>query len=224
MPVVTSPTTATPLAGRSNAVDSTIPMTSATRAPGILGTRRRRMRIPIPLAMPRVAVYRFTSSRPAPIVVSFSMIVLPPPGMPSRAGIWPTVMTTANPITKPVTTDAARNCERNPSLARPATIRMIPTMSASAALSATNRLAIPGRHGPHDRRRHDRHRRAGGDLHLTRRAEHRIGRQRREGRHQARLGRHPRKAGICHRDRDHHAPADDAGDRIEAQVAAVVSR
>ena len=58
------------------------------------------------------------------------------------------VMTTASPITKPVTTDAARNCERNPSLARPATIRMTPTMSASAALSATNRLASPAATAP----------------------------------------------------------------------------
>ena len=58
------------------------------------------------------------------------------------------VMTTARPITKPVTTDAARNCERKPSRARPATIRMAPTIRASAALSATNRLASPAATAP----------------------------------------------------------------------------
>ena len=73
------------------------------------------------------------------------MIVPLTGGMPSRAGIWPTVITTARPMTKPVTTDAARNCDRNPSRAAPATIRMIPTMSASAALRATSR---PRRRAP----------------------------------------------------------------------------
>ncbi len=60
------------------------------------------------------------------------MIVPLTAGMPSSAGIWPTVMTTASPMTKPVTTDAARNCDRKPSRAAPATTRMTPTISASA--------------------------------------------------------------------------------------------
>ncbi len=104
--------------------------------------------IPSALTMPSAAVYRFTSSMPAAMVTTLSMIVLPPPGIPSRAGIWPMVMTTASPITKPVTTDAARNCDRKPSRATPATIRMPPTMSASAALSAMNRLASPAATAP----------------------------------------------------------------------------
>ncbi len=80
---------------------------------------------------------------PAAIVVTLAMIVAPPPGIPRRAGIWPMVMTTASPMTKPVTTDAARNCDRKPSLATPATIRMPPTIRASAALNATYRPASP---------------------------------------------------------------------------------
>ena len=59
---------------------------------------------------------------------------------------------------------------------------------------------------------------------MTRRAEHGIGREGRECGDQARLRRHPRKAGIGHRDGHHHAPADDPGDRVEAQVVAVVGR
>ena len=51
--------------------------------------------------------------------MTFSMIVPPTAGIPSRAGIWPMVMTTASPMTNPVTTDAARNCDRKPSLAAP---------------------------------------------------------------------------------------------------------
>ncbi len=82
-------------------------------------------------------MYGLTSSRFSAIETTFSMIVLPPDGMPSSAGIWPTVIVTASPMTNPVTTDAARNCDRNPSRAAPATIRMTPTMSASAALSDT---------------------------------------------------------------------------------------
>ncbi len=73
------------------------------------------------------------------------MIVPLTGGMPSRAGIWPTVIVTARPMTKPVTTDAARNCDRNPSRAAPATIRMIPTMSASAALRAIVLGRVAGR-------------------------------------------------------------------------------
>ena len=71
------------------------------------------------------------------------MIVPLTDGMPSRAGIWPTVMVTASPITKPVTTDAARNCERKPSRAAPATRRMTPTIKASPALSGTYALELP---------------------------------------------------------------------------------
>ena len=68
---------------------------------------------------------------------TFWMIVLPPDGMPRSAGIWPTVMVTARPMTNPVTTDPARNWDRNPSRAAPATTRMTPTIRASAALSDT---------------------------------------------------------------------------------------
>ena len=65
------------------------------------------------------------------------MIVPLTAGMPSSAGIWPTVMTNASPMTKPVTTEAARNCDRKPSRIAPATTRMAPTASARPALSAT---------------------------------------------------------------------------------------
>ena len=71
------------------------------------------------------------------------MIVPLTDGIPSRAGIWPTVIVTASPITKPVTTDAARNCDRKPSRAAPATRRMIPTIRASAALSGTYAAELP---------------------------------------------------------------------------------
>ena len=56
IPVVTSPTTATPLAGRSSAVDSPMPTTSATRAPGMRGAIRLRTMIPMTVAMPSAAV------------------------------------------------------------------------------------------------------------------------------------------------------------------------
>ena len=65
------------------------------------------------------------------------MIVPLTAGMPRSAGSWPTVMTTASPMTKPVTTDAARNCDRKPRRAAPATTRITPTMRASAGVSAT---------------------------------------------------------------------------------------
>ena len=66
------------------------------------------------------------------------MIVPLTAGSPRSAGIWPTVIVTARPMTKPVTTDAARNCDRKPRRAAPATTRIAPTMSASAAVSVTN--------------------------------------------------------------------------------------
>ncbi len=118
-------------------VDSPIPTTSATRAPGMRLAMRLRTTIPMIVPMPRAVVYRLSSSRLSPMATTFCRIVPPTAGIPSRAGIWPMVMTTARPMTNPVTTDAARNCDRNPSLAAPATIRMPPTMSASPALSAT---------------------------------------------------------------------------------------
>ena len=65
----------------------------------------------------------------------FWMIVPLTAGIPSSAGIWPMVMVTASPMTKPVTTEAARNCDRKPRRAAPATTRMAPTRMASAAVS-----------------------------------------------------------------------------------------
>ncbi len=56
IPVVTSPTTATPRAGRSSSVESPIPTTSATRAPGIRGAIRLRMRMPRTVPTPRAVV------------------------------------------------------------------------------------------------------------------------------------------------------------------------
>jgi hypothetical protein len=53
------------------------------------------------------------------------------------------MMVTATPKTKPVTTGLARNSEMKPSRANPAITRMAPTMSASAALRATNWAGSP---------------------------------------------------------------------------------
>ncbi len=135
IPVETWPTTATPFASRSNAYDNAIPVTSATSAPGIGRAKRLIRKIPTMQPIPSAAVYVLTSSRFWAIETTFSMIVFPPDGMPSNAGIWPTVMVTARPMTNPVTTEAARNCERNPRRAAPATMRISPTISASAALN-----------------------------------------------------------------------------------------
>ena len=57
-------------------------------------------------------------------------------GIPSRSGNWPIVIVTASPMTNPVTTETARNWERNPRRAAPATTRMIPTVRARPALNA----------------------------------------------------------------------------------------
>ena len=57
--------------------------------------------------------------------------------MPSKPGNWPIVIVMARPMTNPVTTETARNCDRKPSRAAPATTRIIPTTSASPALRAT---------------------------------------------------------------------------------------
>ena len=144
-------------------------------------------------------------------------------GSPSRAGNWLIVIVTASPMTNPVTTEAARNWERNPSRAAPATTRMIPTVSASAALRTMYESGSrDDEDRADDRGRQDRDRGTGRHLEMARRPEDGVGGQRHERGHQAGLGRHPGKAGVGHRHRDHHAPADDPGEGVEAEVRAVV--
>ena len=57
--------------------------------------------------------------------------------MPSNPGNCPIVIVMARPMTNPVTTESARNCDRKPSRAAPATTRMTPTTRARPALRAT---------------------------------------------------------------------------------------
>ncbi len=56
MPVATSPTTATPFAGRSSRLDRTIPTMSATSAPGMRGAMRLRARMPTSEPIPSAVV------------------------------------------------------------------------------------------------------------------------------------------------------------------------
>ncbi len=60
-------------------------------------------------------------------------------GTPRSAGSCPMMIVIASPITKPVTTDLARNCDMKPSLATPAASRNRPTSRASIALSSRYR-------------------------------------------------------------------------------------
>ena len=71
-----------------------------------------------------------------------------------------------------------------------------------------------------DRRRHDRHRRAGGDLEVAARAEHGVDRHGRERRRQADLGRDARQPRVGERDRHHHDPRGQRGDQVGAQPGA----
>ena len=137
-PVWISPTTATPRADRSSAVERTMPTMSAMSGPGMRGAIRLRSRIPTSEPTPRIAVIGSVSARTSwPIPTRRSRVVPTTGGMPSRPGSWPIVIVMARPMTNPVTTEIARNCDRKPSRAAPATTRMTPTTRARPALRAT---------------------------------------------------------------------------------------
>ena len=223
-PVVISPTTSTPWADRSSAVERTMPTMSATSAPGTRGARRLRTQDADERADAEDGRGRVDQADRLLDHADEALEVVPlTGGSPSRAGNWPIVIVTASPITKPVTTEIARNWDRNPSRATPATTRMIPTVSASAALRTMYEVGVARRQDrADDRCRQDRDRGARRHLEMARRPEDGVGGQRRERGHEAGLGRHPGKTGVGHRDRDHHAPADDPGDGVEAEVRAVV--
>ena len=75
-----------------------------------------------------------------------------------------------------------------------------------------------------DRGRHHRDRGARRDLQVPGRAEDRVRGHRGERGDQAGLRRQAGEPRVGHRDRDHDAPADDAGDEVGPQVPAVVGR
>ena len=169
-PVSISPTTATPWADRSRAAERRMPTTSATSAPGIRGATRLRITIPTRDPTPRMAVAGVVRATVSGRCRHDLLDDRPTDRRDAEeAGQLADGDRIARPMTKPVTTDAARNCDRKPSRAAPATIRMRPTMRASAALEWRRRPGSPASHRPHDGGGHDRDRRAGGDLQVARR-------------------------------------------------------
>ena len=214
IPVATSPTTATPLAGRSSTVDRTIPTTSATSAPGILGRDALAgRRSPISVADPeRRPCTASTSSSSSAIATSFSMIVPLTDGMPSSAGIWPTVMTNGEPD------DEAGHDRRREELRQEAEARGAgddqdrPDRERQAG--AERRRTSPGSCDAAMAPTTDADMIAIDELAVTFRwrdvpkiAYAVEGRERGD---QPKLGRDPGQARVGHRDRDHDAPADDA--------------
>ena len=110
-------------------------------------------------------------------------------GTPRSLGSWPTMIVIASPKMNPVTTDLVRKSAMNPSLAIPPAASSRPTVSASAEVSTIDQRRVAAGEIDHHGGRHDRHRRADGDLEVAAGAEHRVHRQRGERGGQAELRR-----------------------------------
>ena len=137
-PPVTAPTTATPCAEASTAVEMMIDRTTATTAPGTLGRNRSNpmMISTVPSANANVA--RLVSGMDWTIAHCCWNQLPDPLGTPSMSGIWPVNTWMPTPVRNPMSTEALRKSPMNPSLSTRATSSMAPHTSATRLVQATH--------------------------------------------------------------------------------------
>ena len=129
-PPWTDPTMATPSACASMADEMPIDSTTATIAPGTLGTNRLNARMMTIVPSPNARVGHEVLARLV-IHAHCCWNQLPVPlGMPRRSGICPVNTCTPTPVRKPMSTEADRKSPMKPSLKMRARMSITPQMRA----------------------------------------------------------------------------------------------
>ena len=137
-PPCTEPTTATPCADASSALDKMMDRITATTAPGTLGMNRLNPRMIA--SVPRANATVGPLASPTCVMVDHCCWnQLPEPfGMPSMSGIWPAKTWMPTPVRNPTSTDVLRKSPRKPSLSSLATTNSPAQTSATRLDQATH--------------------------------------------------------------------------------------
>ena len=134
-PAGSPPRVTTPLAARSKAAEAASDSSTPSRAPGRRRFTRSQATMTAKTATATASAYRLVSPMFCTVPTSFCSALPDVLGKPSTAGSWPTMMVTAMPARKPVTTGTDRKSAIQPMRATPTPMITTPTSSASSAMS-----------------------------------------------------------------------------------------
>ena len=141
----TSPTTRTPSAARSRALDATSPTSSVTNAHGTFGASFVPPNIRARETTPTTRVCGWMSSRPVARFWMRAMTsVVGGPGMPRMLGSSPMITRMVSPRTNPVTIGLERNSATQPMCSTLASISSRPAVIAMPAARATASAWLSG--------------------------------------------------------------------------------